>query len=103
MALAKKYEIENHPSNVSSLATYDERGQVDFFDKLLHFDNTYSSVQETFAQSKDEEIPHKDLRSAFELAGYNSHGDPQSQAVEWYRMDYEYAHSPVRILPQLLM
>jgi polyamine oxidase len=95
---AKKYNIANHVSNFSSLMTYNETGQVDFLDKLVEFDTAYSSVQQSVARSSNKKGQDEDLRSALKVAGYNPDKDPQAQAIDWFRTDYEYAQSSVRTL-----
>ncbi|KAL2066174.1 hypothetical protein VTL71DRAFT_2245 [Oculimacula yallundae] len=102
--LAKKHNLSSQVSDGTSLLTYDQTGPVDYVKKLKTFDHHYSKVEggEIRVPSHDESqlplvhenLKHGSVRFALSEVGYHPEEDPQSRAVEWYRMDYEYAQPP---------
>ncbi|KAH7370446.1 putative flavin-containing polyamine oxidase [Rhexocercosporidium sp. MPI-PUGE-AT-0058] len=102
--LAREHNLRTHPSNGSSLLTYDPTGQVNYVDKLTEFDTYYSRVENdnrrSFTTGESQQLLNLkgfedvDLRSALSEAGYSPKNDPQAHTAEWYKMDYEYAQPP---------
>jgi polyamine oxidase len=93
---AKKYNLISTFSNLSSIQTYTEEGQIDYLAKLDDFEEGYAYVELDSGIILSENLQDRSLRAGLNLAGYKPLLDPQASAWEWYSTDFEYAQTPVR-------
>lgn len=93
---AKKYDIISTFSDLSSIQTYTEDGQVDYLAKLDDFEEGYAYVELDSGIILSENLQDRSLRAGLNLAGYKPLLDPQASAWEWFSTDFEYAQTPVR-------
>lgn len=93
---AKKYNLISTFSNLSSIQTYSENGQVDYLAKLDDFEEGYAYVELDSGMILSENLQDRSFRAGLNLAGYKPGLDPEASAWEWYSMDFEYAQTPVR-------
>lgn len=83
------------------MLSYDSTGQVDYLDKFDAFDKAYSFAEEDAGTGLLANSQDRDLRSAFNLAGWKSKGDAQAMAVEVrvlsYSLQSQSGRAPVRM------
>ncbi|KAI1435154.1 amine oxidase [Xylaria sp. CBS 124048] len=92
--LAKKYGVQNHYSNYSSILTYDEHGAADFGDLFDNLDAAYTIAEQNAGYVLTENLQDTSMRAGFSVAGWKPKKDMRAQAVEWWNWDWEAAQSP---------
>ena len=83
-------------SDYSNLETFTQEGDVDYLDLFDTFEDRYSTVEQDAGYILTESLEDRSLRSGFDRAGWKPDQDNKAQAVEWFKVDYEYAYPPVR-------
>ncbi|KAI2637284.1 amine oxidase [Xylaria nigripes] len=92
--LAKKYGINNHFSNYSSILTYDKNGPADFGTLFDDMDAAYSIAEQDAGYVLTENLQDTSMRAALSVAGWKPKKDMRAQAIEWWNWDWEAAQSP---------
>lgn len=87
--------MQNAYQEFSSIATFTEKGPVDYTQKLEELEATYTLVEQDAARIIKQNGQDRNMRDAYKTFGWDSAGDPQKQAMEWYFTDFEYAHPNV--------
>jgi polyamine oxidase len=93
----KKYNVTTYFSDPTSLLTYNETGPSNYSSKFTAFSKADDLAEKDAGSMLNQNLQDRDFRSALNIFGFKTKGDPEAAAVEWYQMDYEYAQTPVRL------
>ena len=84
-------------SDYTSIESFDQTGEVDYYDDLLNtYDNAYSNLEQDAGYILSENLQDRNYRAGLALSGWKPRENMHAQAVEWWQFDWEYGQSPVR-------